>query len=146
MKTKKKFDINRVREFCKLVNEGNDPNDALRKMNTCVGYYTPLKQSGLFWKENGTYKAVERIHVERYNIFLNERLKYNRSMNSKPTSKQRKKFIQKVDIVSKRNSYKEYNKQATLFNQTTTNNAPTMKPKERQLNFIQRVAKSLFNL
>jgi hypothetical protein len=146
MKTKKKFDINRVREFCKLVNEGNEPNDALRKMNTCVGYYTPLKQSGLFWKENGTYKAVERIHVERYNIFLNERLKYNRSMNSKPTSKQRKKFIQKVDIVSKRNSYKEYTKQASLFNQPKTNNAPTMKPKERQLTFIQRVVKSLFNL
>jgi hypothetical protein len=49
--------------------------------------------------------------------------------------------------VLKTNSYKQYTKQATLFNQPKTKtNSPTMKAKERQLNFIQRFAKSLFNL
>jgi hypothetical protein len=148
MKTRKaqSFNIERVKEFCKLVNEGKTPSESLRLMNSCNGYTKPLRAAGIFWQEkDGTFKAVERIHAERYNFFLNERLNYNRTINAKPNRKQRKTF-QKVDIVSKRNSYKEYTKQASLFNQPKTNNAPTMKPKERQLNFIQRVVKSLFNL
>ena len=126
-KSKKKFDINRVRQFCKLVNEGNDPNAALRKMSTCVGYYTPLKEAGMFWKENGTYKAVERIHTERYLVFLEKKLSYNKFYRSEKTLA----------------------KQASLFNQPKpkqTTPAPTMKAKEQQLTFVQRVVKSLFNL
>ena len=148
MKTRKaqKFDIERVKEFCKLVNEGKTPAEALRLMNSCNGYTKPLRAAGIFWQEkDSTFRAVERIHTERYNLFLNERLNYNRTINAKPNRKQRKTF-QKVDIISKRNSYKEYTKQATLFNQPKTTNAPTMKAKERQLNFIQRVVKSLFKL
>jgi hypothetical protein len=147
MKNQKPFNIERVKEFCKLVNEGKTPSEALRLMNSCNGYTKPLRAAGIFWQEkDSTFKAVERIHAERYTLFLNERLKYNRTINAKPNRKQRKTF-QKVDIVSKRNSYKEYTKQASLFNQTKpTTNASTMKAKERQLNFIQRVVKSLFNL
>lgn len=144
----KEFNIERVKEFCKLVNEGKTPSEALRLMNSCNGYTKPLRAAGIFWQEKDTtFKAVERIHSERYTLFLNERLKYNRTINAKPNRKQRKTF-QKVDIVSKRNSYKEYTKQATLFSQPKpkTTNAPTMKAKERQLTFIQRVVKSLFNL
>jgi hypothetical protein len=144
----KEFNIERVKEFCKLVNEGKTPSEALRLMNSCNGYTKPLRAAGIFWQEKDTtFKAVERIHSERYTLFLNERLKYNRTINAKPNRKQRKTF-QKVDIVSKRNSYKEYTKQATLFSQPKpkTTNAPTMKPNERQLTFIQRVVKSLFNL
>jgi hypothetical protein len=142
----KEFNIERVKEFCKLVNEGKTPSEALRLMNSCNGYTKPLRAAGIFWQEKDTtFKAVERIHSERYTLFLNERLKYNRTINAKPNRKQRKTF-QKVDIVSKRNSYKEYTKQATLFSQPKTTNAPTMKAKERELTFIQRVVKSLFNL
>ena len=138
MTKRKEFNIERVREFCKLVNEGQTPVEALKKMNACSGYYTPLKSSGLFWKEkNGTYKAIERIHTERYESFAKAKNEYNK-MNYLKYEKQ---------SVLKTNSYKQYAKQATLFSQSKqTTNAPTMKPKERQLNFIQRVAKSLLNL
>jgi hypothetical protein len=127
MKTKKKFDIERVREFCKLVNKGNTPNRALIIMRSSNGYMTPLKKAGLYWREkDGTFKAVERIHSERYQLFELEKINYNRIMK-------------KTLVV----------KQKTLFcqpKQTTITNAPTMKAKERQLSFIQRVVKSLFNL
>lgn len=127
MKTRKQFNIERVREFCKLVNEGNTPAEALRSMNSCNGYMNPLRQAGLFWKEkDGTYKAVERIHTERYLLFTEKKNEYN---------------IEKIN--------KKCVKQPTLFNQPKpkqTTPAPTMKAKQPQLNFIQRVVKSLFNL
>jgi hypothetical protein len=150
MKTRKaqKFDIERVKEFCKLVNEGKTPAEALRLMNSCNGYTKPLRAAGIFWQEkDSTFRAVERIHAERYTLFLNERLKYNRTINAKPNRKQRKTF-QKVDVISKRNSYKEYTKQANLFAQPKPKQpiAQKVKPNEPKLNFIQRVVKSLFNL
>jgi len=125
MKNQKPFNIERVREFCKLVNKGLKPKEALAKMNSCEGYQMPLKKAGLFWKEkDGSYKAVERIRTERYELFVNEKKNYNKYKN-------KKQYI---------------TKQPTLFNQPKTNNAQTMKAQERQLNFIQRIAKSLFNL
>ena len=127
MKTRKQFNIERVREFCKLVNEGNTPAEALRSMNSCNGYMNPLRQAGLFWKEkDGTYKAVERIHTERYLLFTEKKNEYNN---------------EKIN--------KKCFKQPTLFNQPkpkTTTPVPTMKAKQPQLNFIQRVVKSLFKL
>jgi hypothetical protein len=126
MKTKKKFDINRVREFCNLVNEGKTPHEALRLMSSSNGYMTPLKNAGLYWREkDGTFKAVERIHSERYQLFEVEKINYNRIMKRTPVVKQNTLFC------------------APKQKQTI---APKMKPKERQLNFIQRVVKSLFNL
>lgn len=126
MKTKKKFDIERVREFCKLINEGNTPNQALIIMRSSNGYMTPLKKAGLYWREkDGTFKAVERIHSERYQLFEVEKINYNRIMKRTPVVKQKTLFCQPKQ---------------------TTTNAPTMKAKKRQLNFIQRVVKSLFNL
>ena len=124
MKNQKPFNIERVREFCKLVNNGLKPKEALAQMNSCEGYQMPLKRAGLFWKEkDGSYKAVERIRTDRYELFVNEKKNYNRYKNKK-----------------------QY-KQPTLFNQPKqTKSAPTMKAKEQQLNFIQRVVKSLFNL
>ena len=125
MKTKKKFDINRVREFCKLINEGNTPNRALIIMRSSNGYITPLKNAGIYWKEkDGTFRAVERIRVERYELFSKEKVNYNRVIKTKSVRKQ-----------------------ATLFNQPKPKpTAPTMKAKEKQLTFIQRVVKSLFKL
>ena len=129
MKTRKQFNIERVREFCKLINEGNTPKEALRSMNSCNGYMNPLRQAGLYWKEkDGTYKAVERIHTERYLLFTEKKNEYNN---------------EKIN--------KKCFKQPTLFNQPKpkpkqTTPVPTMKAKEKQLTFIQRVVKSLFNL
>ena len=149
MKTQQKqFDIERVKEFCKRINNGESPTEALANMNTCRAYATPLRKAGLFWTEkDGTYKAVERIYTERYELFSQERKKFNNRNFSRYIEKQKQKE-QKINSFQKRNSYKEYTKQATLFNQPKpkTNNAPTMKAKERQLTFIQRVVKSLFNL
>lgn len=129
MRTRKTFDINRLREFCKLVNEGSAPAEALAKLNTCIAYATPLKSAGIYWREqDGTYKAVERIRSERYDLFLAERKKYNKRNWDRQIQKKR---------------------QATLFNQQKpkqTTPAPQMKMKKPQLNFIQRVVKSLFNL
>jgi hypothetical protein len=125
MKNQKPFNIERVREFCKLVNNGLKPKEALAQMNSCEGYQMPLKRAGLFWKEkDGTYRAVERIRTDRYELFVNEKKNYNRCKNKK-----------------------QY-KQPTLFNQPkqTTTPVPTMKAKQRELTFIQRVVKSLFNL
>ena len=142
MKTKKEFNIVRVKEFCKLVNEGNTPVEALKKINACQGYYNPLKLSGLFWKEkDGTYKAVERIRIERYESFVKAKNEYNK----------RNYLKYEKQSVSKSSLYKEYTKQPTLFNQPkpkpkTTTPVPTMKAKQPKLNFIQRVVKSLFNL
>ena len=125
MKTKKKFDIDRVREFCKLINEGNTPNRALIIMRSSNGYITPLKNAGIYWKEkDGTFRAVERIRVERYELFSKEKVNYNRIIKTKSVRKQ-----------------------ATLFNQPKPKpTAPTMKAKKRELSFIQRVVKSLFKL
>jgi hypothetical protein len=139
MTIRKEFNIERVREFCKLVNEGNTPNEALRLMNSSNGYTTPLRTAGIYWKEkDGTFKALAKIRVERYNTFIEIKNEYNQRVYDR--------FQRKNNQNS--NSYKQFVKQATLFNQPQpkTNNAPTIKPKERQLNFIQRVAKSLFNL
>ena len=153
MKTQQKqFDIERVKEFCKRINNGESPTEALANMNTCRAYATPLRKAGLFWTEkNGTYKAVERIYTERYELFSLERKKFNNRNFSRYIEKQKQKE-QKINSIQKRNSYKEYTKQATLFNQPkpkpkqTTTPAPTMKAKEQQLTFIQRVVKSLFKL
>ena len=131
MKTRKTFDINRLREFCKLINEGSAPAEALARLNTCIAYATPLKASGIYWREqDGTYKAVERIRAERYDLFLSERKKYNKRNWDRQ--------------VQKKNELK---KQATLFKQPKPKpTAPTMKAKQRELSFIQRVVKSLFKL
>ena len=127
MKTKKKFDINRVREFCSLINIGKTPHEALRLMSSSNGYMTPLKKAGLYWREkDGTFKAVERIHTERYQLFEIEKINYNRIMKGTPVVKQKTLFCQPKP--------------------KTTTPVPTMKAKEQQLNFIQRVVKSLFNL
>jgi hypothetical protein len=126
MKTRKQFNIERVKEFCKLVNEGNTPSKALRLMNSCDGYINPLHQAGLYWKENdGTYKAVERIHMERYLLFTKKKNEYNELKNLGTT-----KLL----------------KQTNLFNQPKPKPAPIIKTKEPKLTFIQRVVKSLFNL
>ena len=127
MKTKKKFDINRVREFCSLINIGKTPHEALRLMSSSNGYMTPLKKAGLYWREkDGTFKAVERIHTERYQLFEIEKINYNRIMKGTPVVKQKTLFCQPKP--------------------KTTTPVPTMKAKQPQLNFIQRVVKSLFKL
>ena len=149
-RTKKSFDISRVREFCKLVNEGKTPNEALIKMKACPNYRNPLESAGMFWREkDGTFKAVERIYLERYELFIEEKRKYLKKRNEVAYWNKKERASGKVNSFQKRNSYKEYVKQATLFNQPkpkTTTPVPTMKAKQPQLNFIQRVVKSLFNL
>ena len=94
-------------------------------MRSSNGYITPLKNAGIYWKEkDGTFRAVERIRVERYELFSKEKVNYNRVIKTKSVRKQ-----------------------ATLFNQPKPKpTAPTMKAKQRELTFIQRVVKSLFKL
>ena len=98
-------------------------------MRSSNGYITPLKKAGIYWKEkDGTFRAVERVRVERYELFKREKDNYNRGMKATPVVKQ-----------------------STLFFETKpkpkqTTPALTMKAKQPQLNFIQRVVKSLFNL
>jgi hypothetical protein len=148
MKTRKEFNIERVKEFCKLVNEGNSPVKALIIMSSSTGYATPLKNAGFFWQEkDGTYKAVERIYSERYNLFVNEKKMYIKKRNNNQYAEQKQLRFKAINSTQKRNSYKEYTKQASLFNQSKPKpTAPTMKAKEQQLTFIQRVVKSLFKL
>ena len=150
MTTRKEFNIERVKEFCKLVNEGNKPNEALIIMSSSSGYAVPLREAGIYWKEkNGTYKAVERLYTERYALFINEKKKYIKQRNDKQYAAQKQLRLKGINSTEKRNSYKEYVKQVTLFNQPkpkTTTPVPTMKAKQRELTFIQRVVKSLFKL
>jgi hypothetical protein len=149
MKTRKEFNIERVREFCKLVNEGNSPIKALIIMSSSTGYATPLKNAGFFWQEkDGTYKAVERIYSERYNLFVNEKKIYIKKRNDSQYSAQKQRRQKEINLTEKRNSYKEYAKQANLFNQPKPKQptAQKVKPNEPKLTFIQRVVKSLFNL
>ena len=139
MKTRKTFDIERVREFCKLVNEGVKPHHALTQMNACSGYVRPLKKSGLYWKEqNGTYKAVERVRMDRYELFVKAKNEYNK-MNYLKYEKQ---------SIEKKKSYTKFSKQASLFNQPKPKQTTVQKskPNEPQFNFIQRIVKSIFNL
>jgi len=139
MKTRKQFNIERVREFCKLVNEGVKPHHALTQMNACSGYVRPLKKSGLYWKEqNGTYKAVERVRMDRYELFVKAKNEYNK-MNYLKYEKQ---------SIEKKNSYTKFSKQASLFNQPKPKQTTVQKskPNEPQFNFIQRIVKSIFNL
>jgi hypothetical protein len=130
MKTRKTFDINRLREFCKLINEGSAPAQALAKLNACIAYATPLKASGIYWREkDGTYKAVERIRSERYDLFLAERKKYNKRNWDRQVQKKNELKNKKVKI--------------------DVNKVIKVQPKyikKSQLNFVQRVVKSLFNL
>jgi hypothetical protein len=139
MKTRKQFNIERVREFCKLVNEGVKPHHALTQMNACSGYVRPLKKSGLYWKEqNGTYKAVERVRMDRYELFVKAKNEYNK-MNYLKYEKQ---------SIEKKKSYTKFSKQASLFNQPKPKQTTVQKskPNEPQFNFIQRIVKSIFNL
>jgi hypothetical protein len=143
MTKRKEFNIERVKEFCRLVNEGKTPNEALREMNSSNGYTTPLRTAGIYWKDkDGTFKALCKIRVERYNTFIEIKNEYNQHVYDR--------FQRKNNRSSE--SYKKYVKQATLFNQPkepkpkTTTPVPTMKAKQPQLNFIQRVVKSLFKL
>jgi AAA15 family ATPase/GTPase len=115
-------------------------------MNTCTNYRNPLESAGIFWKEkDGTYKAIERIYLDRYELFIEEKRKYRKYRNEIQLANKKKKE-ERVSTISKRNSYKEYAKQANLFNQPKPKPAPIIKTKESQLNLIQRVVKSLFNL
>ena len=145
MTTRKEFNIERVKEFCKLVNNGLKPKEALAQMNTCEGYQMPLKRAGLFWKEkDGTYRAVERIRTDRYELFVNEKKNYNRYKNKKQY-KQPTLFNQPKPKTCKISS----SKNIVFTGQTMTLSpapAPTMKAKKKQLTFIQRVVKSLFKL
>jgi hypothetical protein len=151
MTARKEFNIERVKEFCKLVNEGNTPNEALRLMNSSNGYTTPLRTAGIYWKDkDGTFKALAKIRVERYNTFIEIKNEYNQRVYDR--------FQRKNNKSSQ--SYKEYTKQATLFNQPkepkqTMSYQDKMKSKvetvkekhkEQQLTFMQRVVKSLFKL
>jgi hypothetical protein len=147
-RTSKPFDITRVREFCKLINEGKKPNEALIKMKACQNYRNPLESAGIFWIEkDGNYKAVERIYLERYELFIEEKRKYLKKRNEVARWNKNQRASGKINSFQKRNSYKEYVKQATLFNQPKPKpTPPTMKANERQLSFIQRVVKSLFKL
>ena len=123
------FNIERVKEFCKRINNGETPTEALTNMKASRAYGTPLRKAGFFWTEkDGTYKAVERIYNERFELFSSERTKFNNRNLNRQLEKTR---------------------QATLFNQPkpkTTTPVPTMKAKQTQLTFIQRVVKSLFKL
>jgi hypothetical protein len=133
MKTKKKFTIERVREFCKLINEGATPSIALKNMGACQGYSVPLKEAGLCWKEkNGTYKAVERIHADRYLLFTEKKSEYNiRKIN--------KKFVKQPTLFC-------VSKQKQTTGLKTTTKATTIKVENPKLSFFQRIVKSLFKL
>ena len=132
MKTRKQFNIERVRQFCKLVNEGHTPSEAIYKMNSSRGYCRPLFEAGFYWKENGTYRACERIHTDRYLLFTEKKDHYNelKKLGKTKLPKQTNLFCQP--------------KQKQKPKPTPT--PPTMKAKEQQLTFIQRVVKSLFKL
>jgi hypothetical protein len=93
-------------------------------MRSSNGYITPLKKAGIYWKEkDGTFRAVERVRVERYELFKREKDNYNRVMRAIPQVKQK-----------------------TLFSQPKTKQTATPVRKEQELSFVQRVVKSLFKL
>jgi hypothetical protein len=145
MKTKKKFNIERVREFCKLVNEGLSPSLALKNMNTCIGYIAPLKEAGFYWKEkNGEYKAVERIHMERYLLFAEKKNEYNVRRINKKFLKQPTLFCMPKQKVVK----PQYELDKESFNNSNCirNTAPKIVVNKNKLSFIQRLVKKFFNL
>ena len=145
MKTRKQFNIERVRQFCKLVNEGHTPTEAIYKMNSSRGYCRPLFEAGFYWKENGTYKAVERVHTDRYLLFTEKKDQYNelKKLGKTKLPKQTNLFCQPKNKKAEMKDIVFSNQTITLCSKPT---APKMKAKERELNFIQRVVKSLFNL
>jgi hypothetical protein len=145
MKTKKKFNIERVREFCKLVNEGVSPSLALKNMNTCNGYSAPLREAGFYWKEkNGQYRAVERVHMERYLLFAEKKNEYN-------IKRINKKFVKQPTLfcVPKQKAVKPVSKSNNdYFNNSSfiRNTAPKVFFNNNKLSFIQRLVKKFFNL
>ena len=143
MKTKKKFNIERVKEFCKLVNEGVNPSLALKNMNTCNGYNAPLREAGFYWKEkNGKYKAVERVHMERYLLFAEN--EYNIKRINKKFTKQPTLFCIPKQKVAK----PQYKSHEESFNNSKLirNTAPKVGVNKNKLSFIQRLVKQFFNL
>jgi hypothetical protein len=84
MKTqRKKFDKERIIEFCKLVNAGMKPKDALAKMKACQGYQTALKRSGIYYQVGDNYYAVERLTDAKYDAFKNIRYTTRKKYNTK---------------------------------------------------------------
>jgi len=142
------FNIERVKEFCKRINNGETPTEALTNMKASRAYGTPLRRAGFFWTEkDGTYKAVERVYTERYELFSSERKKFNNINFNRQMEKTRQAtlFNQPKPKTGKISS----SKNIMFTGQTMTLSpapAPTMKAKKKQLNFIQRVVKSLFKL
>lgn len=128
MKTQQKqFDIERVKEFCKRINNGESPTEALANMNTCRAYATPLRKAGLFWTEkDGTYKAVERIYTERYELFSLERKKFNNRNFSRYIEKQKAKRT-KNKLDSEKKQLQRVHKTSNAFQPTKTNNNASSK-------------------
>ncbi len=151
MKTKKKFNIERVREFCALINLGQTPSIALKNMNSCQGYSVPLKEAGFYWKEkNGKYKAAERIRADRYLLFTEKKNEYNIKKINKVFVKQPTLFCQPKEKATKRLTvYSEARLNVLKHVQNTEQKIEGRQDvfkAENKLSFIQRVVKSLFNL
>jgi hypothetical protein len=151
MKTKKKFNIERVREFCALINSGQTPSVALKNMNSCQGYSVPLKEAGFYWKEkNGKYKAPERIRTDRYLLFTEKKNEYNIKKINKSFVKQPTLFCQPKERAIKRLTV--YSEERLNVLKQIQNTDPKIAPPqygfnaENKLSFIQRIIKSLFKL
>lgn len=145
MKTKKKFNIERVREFCALINLGQTPSIALKNMNSCQGYSVPLKEAGFYWKEkNGKYKAAERIRADRYLLFTEKKNEYNIKKINKAFVKQPTLFCQPKQKAIKRQPQFFQNSPVAIT--SIKNTAPEVVLVKNKLSFIQRLVKSLFKL
>lgn len=118
MKTKrKKFDRTRIIEFCKLVNAGRNPSDALYEMKSCREYGTHLIKCGIAYKVGDTWYAVERLSEAKYNAFITLRRTNNKQ---RALNKQSKQYALPLK--------------------------PPQKKQNKQLNTIQKFIKAIFKL
>lgn len=105
MKTKrKKFDRNRIIEFCKLVNSGMSPTDALYKLKACREYASFLRQSGIVYKVDNTWYAIERLSDSKYNSFVNIRYQKNKIRNERyqlPLEQNKTRKKKKLNTIQK---------------------------------------------
>lgn len=129
----------RLSQVCKLVNTGLTPVEVCNQLKFSKHYFSMMQKCGLISvDESGNYKAMERIHNERYAMFLKLKQDYSKGIRAESTR------VQKLnDLIEKQ---EKENIAIELESNWIRNTAPKIAFPKPERNFIQRIIGKLFNI
>lgn len=120
----------RLSQVCKLVNSGLTPVQVCNQLKFSKHYFSMMQKCGLISvDESGNYKAMERIHNERYAMFLKLKQDYSKGIRAESSRVEKLK-----ELVNENES------------SWIRNTAPKVGFPKPERNFIQRIIAKIFNL